>query len=187
MSIIEEKIASSLFILHKLQQRLHNFMESKPRKIKTRSWCWKLIYFSYINVYSSNRMKIAYTHMTWLAAVTPKHVYNLACLQSSIWATIRLPSRRFTVFFWFIWSWLWTGVATLFATTAWRSWIDGARSPIWICKIYIYIYILINNMFSCYDHKLKVKCGIYQNNSFMVKILFDEKEINIKCSAITNS
>ena len=30
MSIIEEKIASSLFILHKLQQRLHNFMESKP-------------------------------------------------------------------------------------------------------------------------------------------------------------
>jgi hypothetical protein len=50
-----------------------------------------------------------------------------------------------------------------------------------------FIYILINNMFSCYDHKLKVKCGIYQNNSFMVKILFDEKEINIKCSAITNS
>jgi hypothetical protein len=136
MSIIEEKIASSLFILHKLQQRLHNFMESKPRKIKTRSWCWKLIYFSYINIYiySSTRMKIAYTHMTWLAVVTLKNAYNVARLQSSIWVTVRLLDRRLTTFFWFSRSWLWIREAISFATTAWRSWIGGAKSRAWIWK-----------------------------------------------------
>ena len=65
-------------------------------------------------------MKIAYTHMTWLAGVTLKHVDNLACLQSSMRVTIRLPSRRLTTFIWFIWSWIWTGAAISFATTAWR-------------------------------------------------------------------
>jgi len=135
MSIIEEKTASSLFILHKLQQRLiHSFMESNPRKIKTRSWCWKLIYFSYIDIYSSTRMKIAYTHMTWLAVVTLKHAYNLAGLQSSIWVTVSLLHRRLTTFFWFSRSWLWVREAISFVTTAWRSWIGGAKSRAWICK-----------------------------------------------------